>query len=91
MKLVGSTKVKRLKKEDKHGENILQLEITEVVFVHGNIFNNDYQHDWRVWYAFVPNRSFVWLLGLLDNSQKKYIYIYIYIYETSIKKAKYFI
>ena len=72
---MGALKVKWLKKEDKYGENIPHLEITEVVFVHCNIFKNDYQHDWRVLYTFVPNKSFVWLL---DNSHT-HTYIYIYI------------
>ena len=39
----------------KNGEDVPNLEITEVVLVHCNIFNNDYQQDSRVLYAFVPN------------------------------------
>ena len=31
--------------ENKNGEDILHLEITEVVLVHFNIVNNDYQQD----------------------------------------------
>ena len=34
------------------------LEITEVVIVHCNIVNNDYQYNSRVWYTFVSSRSF---------------------------------
>ena len=41
MKLLGSTENKITK--DKNGENIPHLEITEVVLVHCNIANNDYQ------------------------------------------------
>ena len=41
MKLLGSTKNKITK--DKNGENVSHLEITEVVLVHWNIGNNDYQ------------------------------------------------
>ena len=40
MKLLGSTETKITK--DKNGENVHQLEITEVVLVHCNIANNDY-------------------------------------------------
>ena len=40
MKSLGSTKNKISK--DKNGENVPHLEITEVVLVHCNIFNNDY-------------------------------------------------
>ena len=57
MKLLGSTKKKIHK--DENGENVLHLEITEVVFVHFNIVNNDYKQDSRVLYTFVPNKSFV--------------------------------
>ena len=31
--------------KDNNGENVPHLEITEVVLVHCNIINNDYQHD----------------------------------------------
>ena len=40
------------------------LEITEVVIVHCNIVNNDYQYNSRVWYTFVSNRSFGQLLDI---------------------------
>ena len=43
MKLLGSTKNKITK--DKNCENVPHLEITEVVLVHCNIVNNDYQED----------------------------------------------
>ena len=62
MKLLGSTKNKTTK--DKNGENVPYLEITEVVLVHCNIVNNDYQHDSKVLYTFVPNKSFGSLLEL---------------------------
>ena len=54
MKLLGSTKNKISK--DKNRENVPHLEITEVVLVHCNMVNNDYQHDSRVLYTFVPNK-----------------------------------
>ena len=41
MKLLGSTKNKITK--GKNGENVPHLEITEVLLVHCNIVNNDYQ------------------------------------------------
>ena len=43
MKLLGSTENKIT--EDKNGENVPYLEITEVVLVYSNIVNNDYQQD----------------------------------------------
>ena len=54
MKLLGNTKNKITK--DKNGENVPRLGIIEVVLVHCNIVNNDYQQGSRVLYAFVPNK-----------------------------------
>ena len=62
MKLLGSTKSKITK--DKIGENVRQLEITEVVLVHCDIANNDYQHDSIILYTFIPHKSFGQLLGI---------------------------
>ena len=70
MKLLGSSGYKITK--DKNGENVLHLEITEVVLVHCNIANNDYQHDSRVLYIFVPNKPFG---SLLEISPKNYIFL----------------
>ena len=44
MKLLGSTENKIAK--DKNGVNVTHLEITEVVLVHCNIVNNDYQESY---------------------------------------------
>ena len=59
MKLLGS--IKNNINKDKIGENVPHLEITEVVLIHCNIVNNEYQQDSRVLYTFVPN------LNLLVN------------------------
>ena len=66
MKLLGSTKNKIAK--DKNGENVPHLEITEVVLVHCNIVNNDYQQDSRVLYTFVPNKPFGALLDICPTN-----------------------
>ena len=50
--------------KDKNGENVPHLEITEVVLVHCNIVNNDYQQDSWVLYMFVPNKPFGSLLEI---------------------------
>ena len=50
MQLLGSTKNKVTK--DENGE------ITEVVLVHCNIVDNDYQHNLRVLYTFVSHKLF---------------------------------
>ena len=49
-----------------------RLEITEVVFVHYNIVNNDYQQGSRVFNTFVLNNSFG---KLLDISPKNFIFL----------------
>ena len=66
MILLGSTKNKIT--EDEIGENIPHLEITEVVLVHCDIFNNDYEQNLRVLYTFVPNKSFGKLLDISPNN-----------------------
>ena len=55
MKLLGSTKNKIT--ENKYGENVPHLEITEVVLVHCDIVNNVYQQDSRVIHTFVPKKT----------------------------------
>ena len=70
MKLLGSTKNKITK--DKNGENVPNLEITEVVLVHCNIVNNDYQRDSRVLYTFVPSKPFG---SLLEVSPTNHIFL----------------
>ena len=50
MRLLGTSKNKITK--DKNDEIVPHLEITEVVLVHYNIVNNDYQQDSRVLYTF---------------------------------------
>ena len=57
MKLLGSTKSKITKTE-----NVSHFEITEVVLVYCNIVNNNFQHDLRVLYTFIPNKLFGYLL-----------------------------
>ena len=70
MKLLGNTKNKITK--DKNGEKVPLLEITEVILVHCNIMNNDYQQDSRVLYTFVPNKPFG---SLLEISPTNHIFL----------------
>ena len=58
MKLLGTTENKIT------GENMPHFETTEVVLVHFNIVNNNYQQDSRVLYTLVPNKSFGSLLKI---------------------------
>ena len=66
MKLLGSTKNKISK--NKNDENVSHLEITEVVLVHCDIVNNDYQQDPKVLYVFVPNKPFGSLLEVFPTN-----------------------
>ena len=70
MKLFGSIENKITK--DKNGKNLPHLEINEVVLVHCNIVNNDYQQDSRVLYTFVANKSFS---SLLEISPTNHIFL----------------
>ena len=67
MKLLGSTESKIT--NDKNGENVPKF---EVVLIHCNIVNNNYQHNSRALHTFVSNKSFG---QLLDISPKNFIYL----------------
>ena len=66
MKLLGSAEDKISK--DKNSENVLYLENKEVILVHYNITNNDYQQDSRVLYTFVLNKPFGSLLEIFPSN-----------------------
>ena len=69
IKLFGSNKSNITK--DKNSENVPNLEITEVVLVHCNIVNSNYQQGSRVLYTFIPNK---WFGQLLDIYPKNFIF-----------------
>ena len=70
MKLLGSSESKITK--DKSGENVPRLKVVELVLVHCNLANNDYQQDSRILYAFVPNKTFG---GLLEISPTNHVFL----------------
>ena len=70
MTLLRRTKSKVTK--NKNGENVPHLEINELLLVHCNIVNNDYQHVSRALYTFISNKSFG---QLLDISPKNFIFL----------------
>ena len=70
MKLLRSTESKITK--DKNGENVPNLEIVQLVLVHCNLVNYDYQQDSRTLYTFVPNRPFG---SLLEVSPTNHIFL----------------
>ena len=62
MKLLGSTESKITK--DTNGENVPHLEIVELVLIHCNRVNNNYQENSRILYIFTPDKSFGSLLQI---------------------------
>ena len=70
MKLLGSTESKITK--DKNGENVPHLEVVELVLVHCNLDNNNYQQDSRILYTFVPNKTFG---SLLEISPTNHVFL----------------
>ena len=73
MKSLGSTKSKITK--DKNGENVPHLEIVELVLIHCNLVNNNYQQSSRILYKFVPGKTFG---SLLEISPSNYIFLKTY-------------
>ena len=70
MKLLGSAENKITK--DKNGENVPHLEIVELVLVHCNLVNNDYQQDSIILFTFVPNKAFG---SLLEISSTNHVFL----------------
>ena len=82
MELLGSIKSKITK--DGNGENVSHLEITEVVLIHCNIVNNDYQHDLNVFFTFAFNKSFGQLLEISPNNSE-FLYIEVWFTDQNSK------
>ena len=66
MKLLGSTESEIT--NGKNGENVPHLEIVELVLIHCNLVNNNYQQNSRILYTFFPNKPFGSLLEILPPS-----------------------
>ena len=66
MKLLGSTK--KDVDQDKNGEDVPKLESVEVVLVHCNLVNNNYQQTSKVLFTFVPNKQFGQLINIAPHS-----------------------
>ena len=70
MTLLGSTEIKIT--GEKNGGNVPHLEIVELVLIHCNIVNNNYQQNSRILYTFVPNKPFG---SLLEVSLSNHIFL----------------
>ena len=70
MKLLGSTESKIT--GEKNGENVPHLEVVELVLIHCNIVDDDYQQNSRILYTFVPNKPFG---SFLEISPRNHIFL----------------
>ena len=66
MKLLGSAK--QDVDQDKDREDVTNLESVEVVLVHFNLVNSNYQHALKVLFTFVPNKQFGQLITIAPHS-----------------------
>ena len=66
MKQLGSTK--KDVDQDKDGEDVPKLESVEVVLVHCNLLNNNYQQSSKVLLTFVPNKQFGNLFNIAPHA-----------------------
>ena len=49
--------IRQLEYMYKNGENVPHLEVVELVLIHCNLVDNDYQQDSRILFTFVPNKT----------------------------------
>ena len=66
MKLLGSAK--KDVAPDKGGEDVPKLEAAEIVLVHCNLVNNNYQQESKVLFTFVPNKQLGQLINISPHS-----------------------
>ena len=66
MQLLGSSK--NVIDKNKDGEIVPRLETVEVVLVHCNLVNNNYQQVSKVLFTFVPNKQFDQLITITPHS-----------------------
>ena len=66
MQLLGSSKI--VIENNKDGEIVPKLETVEVVLVHCNLVNKNYQQASKVLFTFVPNKEFGQLITITPHS-----------------------
>ena len=81
MKLLGSTESKIT--GEKNGENVPHLEFVELVLIHRNIVENNYQQNSRILYKFVPNKPFGSLLEIPPS-----VHIFLKSFNSEFKEIK---
>ena len=65
MKLLAS--IQKDADQDKDGEDVPKLESVDVILVHCNFVNNNYQQASKVLFTFVPNEQFRQLLNIAPH------------------------
>ena len=80
MELLRSTE-KKIDK-DKNSEHVPKLEIVKVVFMHCNVFDNDYKKASKLLFTFVPNKQIEQLINIsshlltmLNTTNTEFLYI----------------
>ena len=66
MQLLGSSK--KVIDKNKNGEIVPRLETVEVVLVHCDLVNNNYQQASKVLFTFIPNKQFGQLITITPHS-----------------------
>ena len=66
MKLLGNTK--KDVDQDKDGRTAPKLESVEVILVHCDLVNNNYQQVSKVFFTFLPNKQFGQLINITSHS-----------------------
>ena len=61
-------KHKKYVDQDKDGKNMPKLESVELILVHCNLVNNNYQQPSKVLFTFVPNKQFGQLINIGPSS-----------------------
>ena len=62
MKLLGSAK--KINRQKKKGKKVSNCGIVEVVLLSCNLVDNQYQQKSELFYTFMPNKSYAYLLKL---------------------------
>ena len=65
MQLLGNSK--KVIDKNKNGELVPRLETVEVLLVHCNLVNNNYQQASKVLFTFVPNKQFGQLITITPH------------------------
>ena len=61
-------KYQKIFDKDKDGEDVTKLKSVEVVLVHCNLVNNNYQQASKVLFTFMPNKQFGQLINISLHS-----------------------